>query len=132
MNFHPFPLRPRRFHPLLAAFALAGALLAGCSVDIMRGYVGRSPEDVMARYGPPIDVRDLPDGRRAYQWMQSETETSGGEAVSRVEHRGDHPRTRVEYSPTTTREKRCFYTFYAHRTSYGWRIEDFRRPEFGC
>lgn len=117
---------------LLGSLVLAW-ILSGCSMDIMRDYVGRSPEDVMARYGPPVDVRDLPDGRRAYQWMQTEMETSGGEATTKVEHGGNgRPRTRTEYSPTTSREKRCFYTFYAHRTPYGWRIEDFARPEFGC
>lgn len=118
--------------PLLGCFALTLAL-SGCATDIMRGYVGRPPEAVMARYGPPIDVRDLPDGRRAYQWMESETETSGGEATTKIEHgRNDRPRTRTEYSPTTTKERRCFYTFYARRTAYGWQIEDFERPEFGC
>ena len=115
------------FPMLLGSLALAWSL-SGCSADIMRGYVGRSPEEVMARYGPPVDVRDLPDGRRAYQWMEAETETSGGEATIRI----DNGRHRTEYSPTTTKEKRCFYTFYAHRTAYGWRIDEFRRTEFGC
>ncbi|WP_448661531.1 hypothetical protein ACG3SL_12790 [Sphingomonas sp. CJ20] len=118
--------------PLPGCFALA-LLLCGCAADIMRGYVGRPPEAVMARYGPPVDVRDLPDGRRAYQWMQSEFETSGGDATTRVERGGNgHPRSRTEYTPTTTRERKCFYTFYARRAAYGWQIEDFERPEFGC
>lgn len=99
----------------------------------MRGYVGRSPEEVMARYGPPVAIRDLPDGRRMYQWMEVETETSGGAAsivVERDRSGGSHGRT--EYTPSTTTEKRCFYTLYAHRTSSGWRIDDFRNPALGC
>lgn len=123
-------MRRRAFPRLLLGSLVLAWALSACSVDIMRGYVGRSPEEVMARYGPPVDVRELPDGRRAYQWMIAETETSGGEATTRVDGRGG--RARTEYSPSTTREKRCFYTFYAHHTSYGWRIDDFARPEFGC
>lgn len=108
-------------------------MLTGCSTDIMRSYVGRTPEDVMARYGPPVNVRDLPDGRRMYQWMDVETTTSGGGATTREEGgRHGHPRTRTEYDPTTTSEKRCFYTLYAHRTGYGWQIDDFQNPQLGC
>ncbi|MES2056212.1 MAG: hypothetical protein V4564_09760 [Pseudomonadota bacterium] len=111
----------------VACIAMAWSL-SGCSADIMRGYIGRSPEAVMARYGPPVDVRDLPDGRRAYQWMEAETTTSGGEAVTKEGRRGS----RTEFSPTTTSEKRCFYTMYAHRAADGWRIDDYAKPEFGC
>lgn len=116
----------------LGAFALVSAL-SGCSTDIMQSYVGRTPEDVMTRYGPPANVHDLPDGRRMYQWMDIETTTTGGGATT-TEERSRHgrPRTRTEYDPATTSEKRCFYTLYAHRTGSGWRIDDFQKPELGC
>lgn len=125
-----------RLSPLLVP-AISGLImmsaLSGCATDIMRSYVGRSPEDVMARYGPPFDVRDLPDGRRAYQWLDTATTTSGGsETTVVVNKRGRPPRTRTEVSPTTIEEKRCFYTLYAHRTPAGWRIDDFAKPVFGC
>lgn len=107
------------------------ATLAGCATDIMRGYVGRSPEDVMAKYGPPVDVRDLPDGRRAYQWLDTSTTTSGGTATTTLDRHGK-PRARTEYSPVTTEEHQCFYTLYAHRTPDGWEIDSFAKPVFGC
>lgn len=125
----PLPVLSRCF-PAMSGIILA-ATLSGCSTDIMRGYVGRSPEDVMARYGPPYDVRDLPDGRRAYQWLETEMTTSGGTETTIIDKRG-RARARTEFSPTTTEEKRCFYTMYAHRTPAGWRIDDFAKPEFGC
>ncbi|MCH7861262.1 hypothetical protein ACQKOH_20215 [Sphingomonas sp. NPDC092331] len=127
MSFRFFVPASRRAAHGAGWLALAVAL-QGCSADIMRGYVGRPPEAVMARYGPPVDVRDLPDGRRAYQWMEVETTTSGGSETTTYE-RG---RRRTEYAPTTTAEKRCFYTFYAHRTSAGWRIDSYLNPELGC
>ena len=111
-----------------ACWLALAAALQGCSAAIIRGYVGRPPEAVMARYGPPVDIRDLPDGRRAYQWMEVETSTSGGTTTTTYEG----GRRRTEYSPTTTEEKRCFYTFYAHRTSQGWRIDSYGNPELGC
>ncbi len=37
---------------ILAGFTLASTL-TGCAADIMRGYLGRAPEEVMAKYGPP-------------------------------------------------------------------------------
>jgi len=35
------------------------------------GAMGKYIEDVMAVNGPPSQLWDLPDGRRAYQWQQS-------------------------------------------------------------
>lgn len=129
----PGHLRSFDWRARTVAIAMALVASSGCSADIMRGYIGRSPEAVMARYGPPVAVRDLPDGRRMYQWMEVETETSGGSASTVVERdRAGRPRARTEYSPVTTTEKRCFYTLYARRTPSGWRIDDFRDPELGC
>jgi hypothetical protein len=118
----------------LPVLAVATLSLAACSADIMRGYMGRSPEAVMAKYGPPVDVRDLPDGRRAYQWLEVETTTQQGEAITRAEggRHGGRPKIRTEYAPSTTHEQRCFYTFYAHRTPDGWRFDDFAKPALGC
>lgn len=118
------------FFPAVSGIVLVSTL-SGCATDIMRGYLGRSPEDVMARYGPPFDVRDLPDGRRAYQWLETATTTSGGTETTIVDKHG-RPRTRTEISPTTIEERRCFYTMYAHRTPAGWRIDDFAKPALGC
>lgn len=115
---------------ILAGLTLA-LTLTGCAADIMRGYVGRAPEDVMAKYGPPFDVRDLPDGRRSYQWLETSMTTSGGSATTELDRHG-RPRSRTEYSPTTTEERRCFYTMYARRTSAGWRIDSFATPVLGC
>lgn len=125
----PFPVSAR------AAMLLATLALTGCATDIMRGYIGRPPEAVMARYGPPVDVRDLPGGRRAYQWLEESTVTSFGAATTTVEEKGKRgPRQEVatEFAPSTTETQRCFYTFYAHRASEGWLIDDFEKPLLGC
>ncbi|MBY8821946.1 hypothetical protein [Sphingomonas colocasiae] len=118
-----------------AALLLAISVLAGCSADIMRGYVGRPPEAVMARYGPPVDVRDLPGGRRAYQWLEESTVTAFGATTTTVEEKGRRrPRQEIttEFAPSTTETQRCFYTFYARRAAEGWLIDGFEKPASGC
>jgi len=126
---------PTVFAGRIALLLVSTLMVGGCSTDIMRGYIGRPPESVMAKYGPPIDVRDLPGGRRAYQWLEESTTTTPGTATTRVEHKGRgnrHPEIKTEYTPSTTETDRCFYTFYANRVEDGWLIYDFEKPRFGC
>lgn len=116
-------------------------LLAACATDVMQGYVGRPVEAVMARYGRPDDTFDLPDGRRAFQWIEIETSTSPGSAVTRTRREPDgaghgpsRTTTRTEYTPPTQTTNRCVYTMYGRRDprTGGWMLESFERPEFGC
>ena len=120
---------------LLIALALG---LSGCATDIMQGYIGRTPQEVMARYGPPDNIFDMPDGRRAYQWLQISQSTSAGSEESRTRwvERGNGHRERItttQISPLTTEVQKCFYTMYAHRAPPGtWVFDSFEKPEFGC
>ncbi|MBW8743281.1 MAG: hypothetical protein JF628_02845 [Sphingomonas sp.] len=125
--------------PLAGAIALALIFgLTGCATDIMRGYIGRTPQDVMARYGRPDNVFDMPDGRRAYQWLQISKSTSAGSEESRTRwvERRDGRRERVtttQVNPPVSETKKCFYTMYAHRGPAGdWIFDSFKEPEFGC
>lgn len=52
----------------LITLVLAAALLAACASTEMRAYIGRPISDVLLDYGPPEQVIDLPDGRKAYQF----------------------------------------------------------------
>jgi hypothetical protein len=120
---------------LLVTLALG---LTGCATGIMRGYMGRTPQDVMARYGPPDNVYGLPDGGRAYQWLQISQSTSAGSEESRTRwvDRGNGRRERVtktQITPPTSDVKKCFYTMFAHRSAAGaWIFDRFESPEFGC
>jgi hypothetical protein len=121
----------------VALTVMLGFSLTGCATDIMRGYIGRTPQDVMARYGPPDNVFDMPDGRRAYQWLEVSESTSPGSEQTRtrwVEKR-DGRRERVtttEISPPVSERKKCYYTMYAHRDRGDWIFDSFQQPEFGC
>jgi hypothetical protein len=122
----------------LAALSLAAALLGGCASDIMGGYVGQPVTAAMARYGPPDVTFDLPDGRRAFQWIEVSTSTSEGQATTRTrpdpKHGRDATTTRTEFTPPTTSTSRCHYTMYAryNAAARDWVFDSFEPPAFGC
>lgn len=130
----------RKLYRLLP-FVLPLVLLTGCATEIMQGYVGRPVEAAMARYGRPDDTFDLPDGRRAFQWIEVETSTSPGYAVTRTRReRGDDGghrpsrTTRTEYTPPSETANRCVYTLYGRRDpqTSGWVVDGFAPPALGC
>lgn len=51
---------------MILAFAVT---LAGCATSEMESYIGQPLQAAMARRGPPQVVFDMPDGRRAFQWV---------------------------------------------------------------
>lgn len=123
--------------PALLPALAATATLSGCAADIMRQYIGSGPEAVIARYGPPDTVFDLPDGRRGYQWVEVTQSTSAGseETRTRIErhrHDGTHRVTTTQVTPPSVQTSRCFYTLYAHRIGDRWIFDDFARPMLGC
>jgi len=124
--------------PVLLPALAALLTLSGCAADIMRTYIGSGPEAVIAHYGPPDTIFDLPDGRRGYQWLQVTQSTSAGseETRTRIEPRGRHGGaqrvTTTQITPPSVQTSRCFYTLYAHRVGDRWVFDDFARPILGC
>lgn len=122
---------------MVAVLAVFVTLLSGCATDIMQSYVGRSPEAVMARYGPPDNVFDMPDGRRAFQWVQvtQSTSTATEESRTRWDDRR-HGRERVttrQTTPAVSETHKCYYTLYATLSPENiWIFNSFEEPEFGC
>lgn len=60
-----------RLSLLIGALSLAGCVSAG-----MKTLVGEPIQAAQLRYGPPAQVIDMPDGRRAYQFK-----TGGGSVM---------------------------------------------------
>lgn len=130
----------QRAAPIFTALSLSLAtiLLGGCASDIMSAYVGQPVTAAMARYGPPDLTFDLPDGRRAFQWLEVSTSTSDGQATTRT--RPDPRRgrgatiTRTEFTSPTTSTSRCHYTMYARfdAAAHDWVFDSFEPPALGC
>lgn len=115
---------------LIAALVLT---LSGCASHVLKGFVGRDVSAAIARYGPPENVFDLPDGRRAFQWKMVDsyivpTETSA-DNVDTSSGRRETVRTSGGY----WKEEVCFYTVYASEGVVGnWTIIAFEKPTFDC
>lgn len=124
----------RNAYPKTLVLVLASMALTGCAADIMSGMVGQGLETAMARYGPPDVQFDLPDGRRAFQWIDVNTTTSSGHVTEKTSHRGGGPKTHVDFTPASTTYNRCFYTMYGRydATRRGWVFESFEPPAMGC
>lgn len=97
---------------------LAIASLAGCASHLMQQKVGMTVTELKLEKGPPVQVLDLPDGRKAYQWREDTVAVVGG-------YNGI-----PAYGGTST----CFYTYYAswNEEQDEWVITGFKKPTFDC
>lgn len=130
------------------------ALLSACASGIMQGYVGKDINEAIMDYGPPDNIIELSDGRRAYQLVRGKTTTlpsmshttthDYGNAGITGQTTGNRFNASVNTSGTsfsntinsgsTTVEGRCVYTLIArfHADNKTWIVEDFRKPSLIC
>ncbi|WP_417805849.1 hypothetical protein [Thalassospira lucentensis] len=93
-------------------------VLASCTSQMMNSYIGKSIKEPMLDYGPPINIIELDDGRRAYQWQVI---TSGMTAVS-----GPTTTTYIPYSDS------CIHTLTAKKTGDDYIVDGYRKTSFFC
>ena len=92
--------------------------LASCTSQAMNGYIGGSITEPILDCGPPINILELDDGRRAYQWNVI---TSGYVPVS-----GPGTTTYVPYSDS------CIHTLTARKVGDDYIVDGYRRTSFFC
>ncbi len=113
---------------------LLGAILTvtGCASEIMGGMVGQDVTQVVTRYGPPINVFDLPDGRRAFQWRTDDAIVMPTTTTYNAYGYGNM----VSGSAMTTGgylgSQTCFYTLYGKPNGKSWTIIGFEKPTLAC
>ncbi len=95
----------------LAALALGGCTTSTTTHDLLSREVGRTAADVTLVAGPPWQVADMPDGRRAFRWER--------------------------WSLVPRGAARCLYTLYAVREGRpeslaAWRVVGIDPPAPGC
>jgi hypothetical protein len=103
----------------VALLAVLVALCA-CTSQVLDGYVGRPIEDVLLEKGPPDNLMDMADGRRAYQWRRAEM--SGMPIWS-------PNMTSVAVIPYSTS---CVDTVFASRQGLQWVVVGFHKPTLDC
>ena len=114
----------------LAAFLLTGA----CASDIMQGYVGKPVEEPILDYGPPANVVEMSDGRRAYQWK---IRSSGAFPIvtpttSTIYGSGGVATIQSQTTSYVPFESDCLYTLTAARQGQTYVVDGFRKPRLGC
>ena len=108
-------------------------LVAGCASQIMGDLVGQYLNQVMIKYGPPVNVFDVRDGRRAFQWRMDQRiffpqttnytgYTTGGVTTGTATTTGGYA---GSYA--------CFYTLYAKQHKLdSWVVVGFEKPNLEC
>lgn len=115
----------------LAFFGLI--FVSACASQVMGGFVGKDLTEVQLQYGPPINVLDMPDGRKAFQWrfdssMMMPTTTNYNAVAS-----GNW----VTGSATTygggILTTPCFYTLFAKpNQNKSYTVVGFQPPSIAC
>lgn len=115
-------------------FALAALLFgAACASQIMEGLVGKDITEVQLQYGPPINVMDMPDGRKAFQWrvdtdMMMPTTTTYTGVTNGGVYTGNAITTGGGFFSTA-----CFYTLFAEpNRNKSFTVVGFQRPKWDC
>lgn len=133
---------------------ISTTFFTACASGIMQGYIGKNIEEAILDYGPPSNIIDLSDGRRAYQLVRgklttlpsfSRTSTYGNSSTSITgQAKGDRFNANSNTSGSSisstsnsgsmTVEGRCVYTLIAafYKDKKAWIIEEFRKPDFLC
>ena len=125
----------RIFIGFLAASILT---LSGCATHIMKGYIGLDIREVVVDKGAPNNVFDMGDGRRAFQWVETDSYTTPPTVTttSYTQNIGSYSYTTSDsvVTPGQTSTWTCVYTMFAEwdEARKGWIVVDFKKPELMC
>lgn len=112
-----------------ALLAVVATLLAGCADPVWQGYAGQDVQSVVLDQGPPANVEQLSDGRRAYQWIVEYTGTRPVVSNTTTNVESDVAGSTTANATTTTYvpyTQRCLYTLIAIPRGSRWFVEGMR------
>lgn len=120
---------------LLASVVLLGGV--GCVSTHMKKYIGKDVVYIAVDSGPPVNVFDMPDGRRAFQYywgggqyyLPKTTSTQG--EVKLVGNAAYYSEQKVESGGFVIDNPGCLITYFAEWNSAknGWIIVDISYPK---
>ena len=122
----------------ISMFLLFGCAKRITASDIMMSYVAHDIRDVVVDYGPPRNAFDMGDGRRAFQWVISNSRTTptyastSGSISGSSSYAWINTNTRITGGQTII--SKCIYTLFAEWNEHinGWWVVDFRSPPRSC
>ena len=107
-----------------------------CVSTHMKQYLGKDARYVAVDSGPPVNVFDMPDGRRAFQYywgggtyVVPETTTTDGQ-VQLVGDTAIYSEQRVKSGGFVVESKGCLITYFAewNAEAAGWIVVDISYP----
>ena len=113
---------------------VTSALLCGCATDVMKGYIGKLIQEPVLDYGPPANVIDLEDGRRAYQWQidSSGVIPMSSPSTSTVFTGNGLATVTTQSTSYIPYSNSCLYTLTAVKQGERYIVDGFRQPSFDC
>lgn len=120
---------------LVVGLCAVAVLLAGCTANKMRSYIGQDIRAVELAYGPPINQVDLGNGTRAFQWGKISVDTTPITAVTTTDKDKNGRKTKqTEFIGGNQTVTKCLYTFIAtsNPERNGWIVTGIREPSLDC
>ena len=121
----------------LLSFALFFVTLTSCVSTHMKKFVGRDARFVAVESGPPVNVFDMPDGRRAFQYYWGGgtyvvPQTTRAQGYARLV--GDtvyYTSQKITTSVFVVDNPGCLITHFAEwdSASRGWIVKDISYPK---
>jgi hypothetical protein len=113
------------------AILAAMMTLSACASTQMQGFVGKPIEEAYMRYGPPENVFDLPDGRRAFQFRWGGgTTVVPGYSTTNVATYGDTAQATTVGSPgAVINSPGCLVTLIGHPVGTSFVVDEYRIPK---
>ena len=106
-------------------------LLIGCASQFAKSYLGKSPFDLQLENGKPVNIVELPDGRRSYQYywgggtiVTPQTTTGTVSVIGNTAHVNSRTNPAAVVS-----SRGCLINFIAERQGDRWVVVETRWPK---
>ena len=107
--------------------------LAGCASQIMEGFVGKDISEVQLQYGPPVNVMDMADGSKAFQWRINSVMAMPSTTTYPGYTSGNLTTGTAYTSGGGLISSTCFYTLFAKaNANKSYTVVGFQKPRLDC
>jgi hypothetical protein len=119
------------------AAVLTLLILSGCVYSSMKQFIGKDARYIQIEEGPPVSVFDLPDGRRAFQYLRNRgtrqvprTATTSGQ-VQLIGDTAFYAEQKLEVGGQVVESRDCRVTYLARwdAAQKGWIVTDIAHPK---
>ena len=127
-------IRSRSLHCSL----LVGVLVvsSGCASTHMKKFIGRDARDVAVEDGPPVNVFDLPDGQRVFQYAVDRgsyvrPKTTTATQVQLLGDSAHYSEQKLNAGGNSLQNAGCYITYLArwNAEKQGWIVADILYPK---